>query len=653
MNFRLRLGLAARLVTAVSLLVMLAVIGGAILVGLQEAQLMREELDRNNAEKLGSIAELLEVTDTLLMQRVRGSMGLLHEYGKDLGAARLGEMVDVGDLRVPDLLLGEHAQANDAALVDTVTALMGGTATLFVRSGDDFVRVSTNVKRSDGERAVGTLLDPKGKAIAAIREGKAFYGLVDILGHPYLTGYEPILDEQGQVIGIWYVGYKIDLQVLRDIVGRARILDGGFVAVLNGNDRVDFHSDTLTADAVRAVLDIGEGAEWKVATRSFDKWGFRLVAAYPQAEVDGAARDAIRNIVAGGILLCVLLIGALNLLVRRLIIRPLGGEPAVAVAALARVAAGDLSVTIDTQPGDESSMLAAIKRMNTTLARIIGEVHGAAHALNSAAGEVSTTAHGMSQASNEQATSVERSSAAVEQMSASITQNTENARITDSTAGSAAKQAVEGGTAVKDTVSAMRSIAEKTGIIDAIAYQTNLLALNAAIEAARAGEHGKGFAVVAAEVRKLAERSQIAAQEIGEVAKSSVALAERAGSLLDEIVPGIAKTSDLVQEIAATSQEQSAGVGQINTAMSQLSRITQQNASASEELAATAEEMSGQAEQLQQLMGFFTLTGHAAGKRSDPLATTSPKTSTALAVSASMANTHGAAVPAGFVRFQE
>ena len=236
-------------------------------------------------------------------------------------------------------------------------------------------------------------------------------------------------------------------------------------------------------------------------------------------------------------------------------------------------------------------------------------------------------------------------------MNTSIIQNTDNAQVTDGMAGNAAKQAVEGGAAVKDTVDAMKSIAEKIGIIDDIAYQTNLLALNAAIEAARAGEHGKGFAVVAAEVRKLAERSQVAAQEIGEVAKSSVALAERAGSLLDEIVPGIAKTSDLVQEIAAASEEQSSGVGQINTAMSQLNQITQQNASASEELAATAEEMSGQAEQLQQLMGFFTLAGHGTSERGNATAVARPRAATP--APGTEPRSSGSAVPAGFVRFQE
>ena len=197
----------------------------------------------------------------------------------------------------------------------------------------------------------------------------------------------------------------------------------------------------------------------------------------------------------------------------------------------------------------------------------------------------------------------------------------ENAKVTDGMASKASSEASEGGDAVKATVSAMKQIAKKISIIDDIAYQTNLLALNAAIEAARAGEHGKGFAVVAAEVRKLAERSQIAAQEIGEVASSSVDLAERAGKLLDEMVPSIRKTSDLVQEISAASEEQSSGVAQINSAVTQLSQTTQQNASSSEELAATAEEMSGQAERLQESMSFFTIAGHssAVSSRREPV----------------------------------
>ncbi|OCX17466.1 HAMP domain-containing methyl-accepting chemotaxis protein [Pseudomonas graminis] len=225
----------------------------------------------------------------------------------------------------------------------------------------------------------------------------------------------------------------------------------------------------------------------------------------------------------------------------------------------------------------------------------------------SASEQVSATAQSMSQATSEQAASVEETSASIEQMSASINQNTENAKVTDGMASKAAKEATEGGDSVQQTVVAMKKIAQRISIIDDIAYQTNLLALNAAIEAARAGEHGKGFAVVAAEVRKLAERSQVAAQEIGELSSSSVDMAEKAGKLLGEMVPSINKTSDLVQEISAASEEQAAGVAQINTAMTQLNQVTQQNASSSEELAATAEEMSSQAEQLQQAMSFFVL----------------------------------------------
>jgi methyl-accepting chemotaxis protein len=240
-----------------------------------------------------------------------------------------------------------------------------------------------------------------------------------------------------------------------------------------------------------------------------------------------------------------------------------------------------------------------------SLSRVLGEVRAATDALTEAATQVSATATSLSQAASQQSASVEQTSDSINAMSGSIGNNSENARVTDGMATKASHEATEGGAAVAQTVVAMKQIAAKIGIVDDIAYQTNLLALNAAIEAARAGEHGKGFAVVAAEVRKLAERSQMAAKEIGELAGSSVATAERAGKLLDEIVPSIQKTSELVQEIAAASSEQSGSVVQISAAMGQLTKATQQNASASEELAATSEELLAQADQLQQSIDFF------------------------------------------------
>ena len=303
------------------------------------------------------------------------------------------------------------------------------------------------------------------------------------------------------------------------------------------------------------------------------------------------------------------MLGSIYWFVRRFVTRPLGGEPAAATEVANRIAAGDLTVGVQVKSGDNSSLLYALKNMTAKLAQVVSEVHASAESLSSASEQVSATAQSMSQATSEQAASVEETSASVEQMTASITQNTENAKVTDGMAVQAARQADEGGQSVAQTVEAMKQIAKKIGIIDDIAYQTNLLALNAAIEAARAGEHGKGFAVVAGEVRKLAERSQVAAHEIGEMAGSSVAVAEKAGKLLAEMVPAIRKTSGLVQEIAAASEEQSSSVGQVNTSMMQLNQITQQNASSSEELAATAEEMSSQAETLQQLVSFFKVGG--------------------------------------------
>lgn len=245
-----------------------------------------------------------------------------------------------------------------------------------------------------------------------------------------------------------------------------------------------------------------------------------------------------------------------------------------------------------------------------TLAQTIGMVSYSAKALTLASEEINAKAQSLSRTSGEQAVSIVQTSTTITQMSASIKQNTEIAKETDNMAVKAKQEAVAGKEAVNKTMEAMKQIAAKIGVIDDITYQTNLLALNAAIEAARAGDQGKGFAVVAEEVRRLAERSQIAAMEIGELAETSVKTAEIAEQLLETIVPSIAKTSDLVQSIAATSDEQSASVAQVNIAITHMNQLSQQNASACEELATTAVEMTAQAEMLQNQMQFFKIANN-------------------------------------------
>ncbi|MBF0422425.1 MAG: methyl-accepting chemotaxis protein [Magnetococcales bacterium] len=349
------------------------------------------------------------------------------------------------------------------------------------------------------------------------------------------------------------------------------------------------------------IADQGKAEKEMIASRRSLNELVEQISLWQKKKLEAEVTSSEQMILAGS-LLAVLIGALLAFFLSRSLVNAITG----CIGNMVRMSKGDLVIRCVSNRRDElGDMSRAIDTMAVKLREVVEQIMSASASVTTGAAQLASSAQTLSQGATEQAASIEETSSAMEEMNGNISQNTDNAQTTEQISQKAAKDAEEGGQAVSQSVAAMKEIAAKIGIIEEIARQTNLLALNAAIEAARAGEHGKGFAVVAAEVRKLAERSQTAAGEISHLSTTSVQVAERAGGIIGILVPDIQKTAQLVQEIAASSREQSQGAGQINTAIGQLDMVIQQNAAAAEEMAATAEEMNGQANHLSETIAFF------------------------------------------------
>ncbi len=625
-----------------SLLVYPLVLGGFTLLA---ARFTRDAMERTFAADVEARLKLLEELTTLHDESLARSAAAILEILRAQFPAGItvapGRTLRVGDVDAPVLLSGETVLDLDTAAVDRVSS-RGTVATVFARTGEDFVRITTSLRKQDGTRAVGTLLGRDHPGYAALVAGREYAGRAILFGREYATRYAPVV-ERGALVGVLFVGVDVSeiLATLRERLGRIRLGEGGYFFVVDaaageGRGRLLVHParagdrlDDLVGTAAAQVLGAPSGranVAWKDAARAapsdkltvwFTLPGREWVvgAAIDQDELGAQGRALARLLLIGSALVVALLVVAVHSLADRNILRPLRAAVAFAEA----VAAGDLTREPPSRSGDEMGALSsALGEMAGRLREVVGSIRASADGVASAGAALSAATRQGAAGAAAHASAADAAAATVEEMSASIRLNADGARETEQIVRATADGARASGESVARAVAAIQDISQRTEIIEEIAHQTNLLALNAAIEAARSGEHGRGFSVVATEVRKLAERSKAAAQEIAHLSENSIGVANRAGESLRKLVPDVERTASLAQDIALATREQASGAEQMNQSIQELQRGVQASAAAAEELAGTADELARSADDLRRSVAFFHVgdgTAHAPAPR--------------------------------------